>query len=550
MVDSPVVLRMLGPVEIRSAGVWSGEGTPQQRLLLALLALRAGQVVPVDELIDTLWEAQPPRSARASLQALVTRLRKSLAGFPGGALERRGEGYRLPLEPGLVDVHRFRSLAKVARETPESGAAAEAFGRALAMWRGPALADLPATERVEAIRSRLSEERLTAVGDRASCLLSSGREREAAAELAALLAAFPLAERLAALLMTGLYRCGQRADALRVFRETRGRLAHELGVEPGPELQRLHQCILSGEPDPGRAAGVGAAAAPAAVLTNPVLTSPVLTGPVLTGPPLVPRQLPAAVSHFAGRAAELATLDKLAADGGVTAVWAIIGNAGTGKTALALHWAHQAAEGFPDGQLYIDLKGFTAGHKPVPPGDALRGFLHALGARPPHIPDSLAAQTGLYRSLLAGKRVLIVCDNAKSAAQLRPLLPGDGTCPVLITSRGRLTGLAAAEGAQLVSLDVLPDGDAYQLLAGRLGRERLTAEPAAAAELIRLCAGLPLALVGAAALVAFRPEIRLETLTAELRRRHRRRQRSPLPPHGRPLPGPRDRGQPAALPGT
>jgi DNA-binding SARP family transcriptional activator len=538
VVDSPVVLRMLGPVEIRSAGVWSGEGTPQQRLLLALLALRAGQVVPVDELIDALWEAQPPRSARASLQALVTRLRKSLAGFPGGALERRGEGYRLLLEPGLVDVHRFRSLAKAARETPGSAAAAEAFGQALAMWRGPALADLPATERVEAIRSRLSEERLTAVGDRASCLLSSGREREAAAELATLLAAFPLAERLAALLMTGLYRCGQRADALRVFRETRGRLARELGVEPGPELQRLHQCILSGEPDPGRAAA--AAPAPGAATTSPVAT----------GPALVPRQLPAAVPHFAGRAEELATLGKLAADGAVTAVWAIVGNAGTGKTALALHWAHQAAEDFPDGQLYIDLKGFTAGHKPVSPGDALRGFLHALGARPPHIPDSLAAQTGLYRSLLAGKRVLIVCDNAKNAAQVRPLLPGDGTCPVLITSRGRLTSLAAAEGAQLVSLDVLPNQDAYQLLAGRLGRERLMAEPAAAAELVRLCAGLPLALAGAAALVAFRPQIRLETLTAELRRRHSRRQRSPAQPRGRPVPGRCEPGRPAALPGT
>jgi DNA-binding SARP family transcriptional activator len=539
VVDSPVVLRMLGPVEIRSAGAWSGEGTPQQRLLLALLALRAGQVVPVDELIDTLWEARPPRSARASLQALVTRLRKSLAGFPGGALERRGEGYRLLLEPDLVDVHRFRSLAKSARETAGSLAAAETFGRALAMWRGPALADLPVTERVEAIRSRLSEERLTAAADRASCLLTSGREREAAAELATLLAAFPLAERLAALLMTALYRCGQRADALRVFRETRGRLARELGVEPGPELQGLHQRILSGEPDPG-------ATGAAVTVPGGVVAGRVAGTPVIAGPPLVPRQLPAAAPHFAGRAEELATLDKLAATGGVTAVWAVVGNAGTGKTALALHWAHRAAEDFPDGQLYIDLKGFTAGQKPVAPGDALRGFLHALGARPPHIPDSLAAQTGLYRSLLAGKRVLVVCDNAKNAAQVRPLLPGDGACPVLITSRGRLTGLAAAEGAQLVTLDALPDEDAYQLLAGRLGQDRLSAEPTAAAELVRLCEGLPLALVGAAALVAFRPEVSLETLTAELGRRRRRRG----PARGRPLPAPCEPGRPATLPGT
>jgi DNA-binding SARP family transcriptional activator len=539
---------MLGPVEMRSAGGWSGQGTPQQRLLLALLALRAGQVVPVDELIDTLWEARPPRSARASLQALVTRLRKALAGFPGGGLERCGEGYRLMLEPELVDVHRFRSLAKLARQAPESLAAAEGFGQALAMWRGPALADLPATGRVEAIRSQLTEEQLTAAGDRASCLLSCGREREAAAELPALLAAFPLAERLAALFMTALYRCGQRADALRVFRETRGRLAGELGVEPGPELQRLHQCILSGDPDPARTEVRPAAA-------RPVLASPVLASPMTASPLLLPRQLPAAPPHFAGRTEELATLDKLATAGGVTAVWAIVGNAGTGKTALAVHWAHQASDDFPDGQLYIDLKGFSPGQQPVPPGDALRGFLHALGARPPHIPDSLAAQTGLYRSLLAGKRVLIVCDNAKNAAQVRPLLPGDGTCPVLITSRNRLTGLAAAEGAQLVGLDVLPGQDAYQLLSSRLGQDRLAAEPAAAAELVRLCAGLPLALVGAAALVAFRPEITLAALAAELRRRNRRRQhggtvpRGPLP-RGRLLPGPCEPRWPAALPGT
>jgi DNA-binding SARP family transcriptional activator len=511
-----VVLRVLGPVEVRRPSGWTGQGTPQQRLLLAALALRAGQVIPLDELIDTVWDARPPRSARASLQALVTRLRAVLAGFPGGGLQRRGEGYRLALEPELVDVHRFRSLAKAGREAPDGPAAAEAFGRALALWRGPALADLPPTARVEAIRSRLTDERLAVAGDRIGCLLACGREQQAAAELPALLAAHPLAERLAALLMRALYRCGQRADALRLFRETRDRLASELGVEPGPELQRVHQRILAGEPDPAASQAGMPVGSPA---DSPV-GSPAGT---VAGARVVPRQLPAAAPHFAGRAEELATLDKLTAAASAAAVCAVVGAAGTGKTALALHWAHRAATGFPDGQLYVDLGGPRPAGRAVrhedagTRGEAVRGFLHALGVRAPHIPDSLAAQTALYRSLLAGKRMLVVLDNASSAAQVRPLLPGDGGCPVLITGRGGLSGLAAAEGAHLLRLDALPSEDAYQLLVGRLGEERAVAEPAAAAELAALCGGLPAALVAVAGLVATRPGIRLETLATELR---------------------------------
>jgi DNA-binding SARP family transcriptional activator len=248
-VDNRIVLRLLGPVEVRSGGSWRQPDRPQQRLVLAMMALRAGQVVPVGELIGAVWAETPPRSARASVQVLVTRLRRVLAGTPGGRLERLGEGYRLHLEQDRLDVHRFRSLAKAGREAADCRTALAAFDEALALWRGPALADVPGTAKVEAIRSGLAEEYLSAVQDRVAAMLDCGLEREAAAELPGLLARNPLAERLAGMLMIALYRCGQQADALGVFRDVRARLVGELGIEPGPELQHLHQRILAGDPD-------------------------------------------------------------------------------------------------------------------------------------------------------------------------------------------------------------------------------------------------------------------------------------------------------------
>ncbi len=246
--NNDIVLRLLGPVEVRSADAWRQPDRPQQRLVLALMALRAGQVVPVGELIGAIWAETPPRSARASMQVLVTRLRRLLAGTPGSKLERRGEGYRLHLEADRLDVHRFRSLAKAGREAADCRTAMAAFDEALALWRGPALADVPGTAKIEAIRSGLAEEHLSALQDRISAMLGCGLEWEAAAELPGLLARNPLAERLAGMLMVALYRCGQQADALKVFREVRGRLVADLGIEPGPELQHMHQRILTGDP--------------------------------------------------------------------------------------------------------------------------------------------------------------------------------------------------------------------------------------------------------------------------------------------------------------
>jgi DNA-binding SARP family transcriptional activator/tetratricopeptide (TPR) repeat protein len=510
-----IVLRVLGPVAVHARDGWLG-GPPQQRLILAVLALQAGQVVPAHELIDAVWEERPPRSARASLQALVTRLRQLLAQLPGGRLERRGDGYRLRLGPGTTDVQRFRALAQAGREAGDSRAAVAVLDRALALWRGPALADVPDTARVEAIRAGLAEERLSARQDRLAALLELGRDQEAAGELTALLAGHPLAERLAGMLMVALYRCGRRGDALRVFRDMRERLAGQLGVEPGPDLQSLHQRVLAGSLEPGPAPGPPARSAPGA--RPPVAArEAAVAGAAL---PVLPRQLPAAVTPFTGRTAELeilsGLLEHMPGAGGSVVISAIGGTAGVGKTALAVHWAHHVAGRFPDGQLYANLRGFGPSGAPATAADAVRGFLGSLGLPQDRIPADPDAQAALYRSMLAGRRMLIVLDNAGDEEQVRPLLPGSAGCLVVVTSRRSLAGLAA-QGAHLITLDVMSEAEARELLSARLGARRAAAEPEAVSELAALCARLPLALAVAAVRAAASPGFPLAALAAQLR---------------------------------
>ena len=360
--EGDVALRVLGPVAARLHDGWLG-GPPQQRLVLGVLALQAGQVVPAGELIDAIWEERPPRSARASLQALVTRLRKLVTDVPGGRVERHGDGYRLRVRPGTVDVQRFRLLTQAGRDAADSRVALSAFDQALALWRGPALADVPDTAKVVAIQAQLAEERLLVRQHRLTALLDLGQDQEAAGELAGLLAEHPLAERLAGLLMVALYRSGRRGDALRAFRDIRERLAGQLGVEPGPDLQRLHQQVLAGNGELDRAAG--RAARPVAAAVGGDL-------------PVVPRQLPAAVASFTGRTAELGflsgLLEHMPAAGGSVVISAIGGTAGVGKTALAVHWAHRVAGRFPDGQLYVNLHGFGPPAGPFRPPTRSAGF--------------------------------------------------------------------------------------------------------------------------------------------------------------------------------
>ena len=561
-----IVVRVLGPVRLRAGDRWQVPASPQLRLVLGLMALRIGQVVPVAALIDAIWEDEPPRSARASLQALMTRLRQLLRPLPGASLTRCGDGYLLEFDQDLVDAERSRSLGRAARAA-DGAAAIPLFDAALALWNGPALADAPDTERVTAIRYGLAEERLSMLQDRLACMLARGREREAAAELPAALARHPLNERLAGMLMATWYRSGQRAEALAVFRQIRGRLVAELGVEPGAELQLLHQRILAGDvgladghqpaaidghgpadvdgyqavvfdgqqpaaldgrvlaPANGHQAGSsgpGPRAVPATEQPRPadgqehVGTLTVL--PVRPWP--VPRQLPAAPAQFIDRAAEQARLDELigqsAEPAGEAQVRAVVGSPGVGKSALATVWAHRAAGHFPDGQLYVNLKGFGPAARPVLPAQAIRGFLQALGVPSAEIPETPDAQAALYRSVLAGKRVLVVLDNARDADQVRPLLPGSSRCAVLITSRVRLDGLAATVGARILTLDVMSEAESRELIVRRLGAARAQAEPEAVADLARLCAGLPLGLAIVAARAAARPGFRLAALSAEL----------------------------------
>lgn len=583
--EHQIWLRVLGPVQLRGAsGEWRSPSRPQLRVLLAFLALSAGQVTPAGELVDVLWEDRAPPSARASLQILIVRLRKALAEVPDCVIERYGEGYQLHFSPCLADVHAFRSMVAAAREARDDQHAIAVLGQALALWRGPAVADVPSTMRVESIRSGLTEEHLSAVQDRFGRLLAAGRDTEVAAEIPLMLARYPLAERLAGMLMTARYRSGRRAEALHAFRDLRHRLVRELGVEPGNELQHLHQRMLSGDPglawppdSPRSLLGVVNLAAPAGAVSsdgatlsrqrqleqkraangNGVVSAGTAGSAAVDAGPsqgprtahqqtsdrhiapdngddrrqdapnsttVVPRQLPAAPAHFAGRQREVGSLTmRLGArtDDGPTIV-VISGIPGVGKTALALHWAHQVQQQFPDGQLYVNLRGFDSSPAPVTAAEAIGVFLAGMGVAPSQISPQLDARAAVYRSLLADKRMLIVLDNVRDEAQVRPLLPGSPACLVLMTSRNELTGLIAAEGASPIRLDVLGELEAQHLLASRLGSGRVAAEAATVAELTSLCAHLPLALVLAAARAATRPTLPLADIADGLRNiRHR-----------------------------
>jgi tetratricopeptide (TPR) repeat protein len=429
----------------------------------------------------------------------VSRLRRLLAAYPEAGLATSARGYVLDTDPARVDLHRFRRLVREAREQEAAGGPEAAMGllrSALALWRGhPLFADAAGRWLPDAVAPGLEEERLAAVEHLAALDLALGRPEAVAAELAPVVAEHPLRERLAGQLMTALHRAGRRAEALAVFRRVRGRFAEELGIEPGDEVQRVLQDVLAGRP----AAPAPPAGAPA--------------------PPPVPRQLPPDAAPFTGREAELAALDALLADDrpapGAPPVCVISGTGGVGKTALAVHWAHRARRAFPDGQLYVNLLGFGPGDLAREPGEAVRLFLDALGVPPDRVPASVDAQVGLYRSLLADRRVLVLLDNARDAGQVRPLLPNSPGCLVLVTSRAELTGLVAAEGARPLPLDLLPAGAARELLVRRL-RPGQAGERAAVDAAVARCAGLPLALAIVAARARARPSFPLDALLTGL----------------------------------
>jgi DNA-binding SARP family transcriptional activator/tetratricopeptide (TPR) repeat protein len=466
---------------------------------LAALLVDVGRVVAGDVLVDRVWGEDAPRDARGTLSAHLSRIRRVLdeAGRDGdrAALVYRSGGYLLDVDPARVDVVCWRRLVAAARGPGcPTGRRVELLREAVALWRGHALAGLAGLW-AASIRQAWREEHLDVVVAWADEELRAGDPATVIGPLTELAGEHPLAESVTAALMRALAATGRPAEALRIFAATRERLAEELGTDPDPALSAVHQRILRGDMAASRAD-----ARPAGH---------------------VPQQLPAPIPHFAGRTGPLAQLTSLLArgpePGGAVVISAIGGTAGIGKTALAVHWAHQVADRFPDGQLYANLRGFDPTARPLDPADVIRRFLEVFdvpAGRLPTDPEALAAR---YRSALAGRRLLILLDNARDVAQVRPLLPGAPGCLVLITSRSQLTGLVAADGAHPVNLGLLEPDEARQLLTQRLGRERIKAEPDAVDDLVDFCARLPLALAIAAARAGTHPQLPLGQLADELR---------------------------------
>jgi len=508
---------LLGPLSVRCDGVSVPVPRAKERALLAALLLNAGRMVPAATLVEVLWGTEPPPSASASLQNHMMRLRRSLGGTVSRRISTRPGGYAISVAAGELDITRAEEQLRSGRAAIRDRLwerAAELSAVALGEWRGEPLSDVSSELLALQEIPRLAEIRLQLWEMRAEAAVMLGRYPELVAELQRLAAAHPLREHLRALLMLALCRSGRQADAIACYQDIRHALADELGIEPGAELSSLYQRILVGDNMLARGTGlIVAEQAPYGPEPRPAVS--------------VPQQLPGAVRGFTGRSAELEALTGLldrsgAPGGGAIVISAIGGTAGVGKTALAVHWAHQVAGRFPDGQLYVNLRGFHSLGTPMSPAEAIRGFLDSLGIAAERIPAGPDAQAGLYRSLMSGRRMLVVLDNAQDAEQVRPLLPGSSGCLTLVTSRSQLTGLVAAEGAHSLTLDLLTDAEAHELLALRLGEARLCAEPRAAAELIRLCACLPLALAIAAARASTRRGLRIGALAEELKDTQRR----------------------------
>ena len=516
VLDAASALRfeLLGPLQVRRNGQSVPLGRLQQQVVLSLLLLREGRPFPRDELVDAVWGEAAPTYAVNLLQKHVSVLRQTLEpGRPrhGGShlLTWTEAGYVLDVPADGLDLRVFErqvERARVARRSGDAGSAAASFEAALRLWRG-GLCDGLHSPVLDAERARLEELRTSVLEDRIESDLVLGGPADLVPELRRLIRQNPLRERLRAALMLALHRAGRTGEALAAYRETRQLLRLELGLDPSPELSRLHEQILAADPD----------------LLAPVETrtaAPVPPTTVRTVAP-VPAQLPHRVPGFTGRTAVLQHLDAAlaAASGGPQPTQLIVtvaGSGGVGKTSLAITWAHDIKDRFPDGQLYVNLRGFDATAAPMDPGEAVRGFLDALDVPTSALPVAVEGQCALLRSLVADRRLLLVLDNARDSEQVRPLLPGSAGCTVLVTSRHDLTGLVADDGALPVSLDVLTEDEARLYLSRRLGPGRVAEQPAALDAIVAVCARLPLALAVVAARAATRPTFPLAAVAAEL----------------------------------
>jgi DNA-binding SARP family transcriptional activator/tetratricopeptide (TPR) repeat protein len=475
-------IRLLGPVElIGQDGQITGLSAAKRRTVLATLALELNKVVSADRLMNVAWDDNPPPTARAALQGHIAQLRKMLG--DDVELVTRAPGYQLVADRSLVDVTRFDDLIAQARTVPAADGV-KLLRSALALWRGPVLADVPASRLREQAAAWLDEARLTTLHDLGERLLKLGRAGEVVGELRDAVERHPTREPLVELLMRCLFETGRQAEALRLFHHTRTALADELGVDPGGDLQQTYQLVLTGADD------------------------------TIGHPAAAPAQLPRQNRGLTGRDEQLAGLIA-GLRGPDPAIRVLTGPAGVGKTALALHCAHALAADMPDGQLFVDLKGFADG-EPMEPAVALTGFLRALGVADARIPACVTERSALYRSLLASRRMLVLLDNAFTAEQVRPLLPGTSSCVVLVTSRHRLDDLIATEGAEPLPVGVLALPDAVTVLGLLAGQDRVAANLPAATELAELCDRLPLALRLVAARLASRPDWTIRDMVAEV----------------------------------
>jgi DNA-binding SARP family transcriptional activator/Tfp pilus assembly protein PilF len=544
-----VRFRLLGPLEVRAGEGWRGIGAPKWRSVLATLLIEAGQIVPADRLISEVWGDAPPAKAANLISIYVFRLRRLMDAADSGLLVTRAPGYQLRVTSSETDALLFEVMVREGRRAFAAGDPQGAAGQlteALALWYGQPLADVPATPLVEAEAERLAELRLDAIELRITAELACGGHAQAVAEIRRLLADHPLREGLWLLLMQALDGAGRHAEALEVYGQARNAISGQLGVDPGAELRQLHADLLAkdhagppgvitaglvttraGSPAPAAPASAAPAAPAKADEGGERAESAAGTGARpgrgARSAAQTPAQLPADIADFTGRDEQVRRLgDLLSGPGannhpGAVRIAVVAGAGGLGKTSLAVHAAHRVRRKFPDGQLYVDLLG--AASNPLQAGDVLARFLRDLGVDGRSVPVDEDERAARYRTTLARRRMLIVLDNARDAAQVRPLLPGTASCAVLVTTRSRMPDLASN---RLVDLNVLDHDEALALFTKVVGEDRAAAEPVATDELLDACAGLPLAIRICAARLATRSGWTIRAMANRLRDEHRR----------------------------
>ncbi|HEX4225278.1 MAG TPA: BTAD domain-containing putative transcriptional regulator [Pseudonocardiaceae bacterium] len=504
----PLRFSVLGPLRAWRGDVEIDCGPPAQRKVLALLLVAGGQPVSMPQLIDLLWDHAPPVSAANSVHRSIGLLRRQFE--PDLPTRQRGQwlirqqgNYRLNVDTDTLDLLRFRELGTSANTTLAAGQPEQAlpeFLAALDLWHGSCAGGLELTARAQPTFTRIDRERLLLAQDAAAAAREAGRSRDVLPVLRELATLNPTDEGLHAELMLCLAAAGRQAEALAGYATISSALSTEIGVQPGQALRRAHEQVLRQQ-----------TAAQPSPPTKP-------SAQIATERVVRPAQLPPDLRVFAGRAEELARLTaSIPLDGRGVPITAISGMAGVGKTTLAVHWAHDLAQRYPDGQLYVNLRGFDPSGRTLTADKALAGFLQVLGVPLNRIPADIGEQAALYRSLLAGRRVLVLLDNACDVAQVRPLLPASPGAMVIVTSRRALLGLAASHGARLVELRPFSPAESRETLALRIGADRLAAEPGAVAEVLDACGGLPLAIAVVAARALVNERLSIAEIAAELR---------------------------------